>query len=344
MVPAPCPRTAAVPPPAYRRALAKPPPALHPAALALVTTFHLLAPCRRAVRAAHRRCPPPLPKGPGGAPRAYREESLPLIALRRPLWRRSYQDTRDWRRAWPAPAGAGGLPPRPGGGHRVPGPSQQCKRAARAGAPPCAMLFVLPVPAARRRRGCGARDLIIASAPRLAWRRRDPDAAVGHAPAHRRGSGLPLFCVVAPANAHDAPRARLLLSWAPRRHALRPRHVRLAAADWGLTLRHWIHTARGAVAVVPWDPKRRKNRARPPPTRTREGLSKRGSIGRSFGRGLCFSRLQRPPVRGWTAVAQRVALTYAATIVVALAAQHAERPDLIRSPTRVLAHLRQDAA
>jgi hypothetical protein len=34
----------------------------------------------------------------------------------------------------------------------------------------------------------------------------------------------------------------------------------------------------------------------------------------------------------------RVALTYAATLVVGLAAQQAGRPDLIRSPTRVLAH------
>ncbi len=36
---------------------------------------------------------------------------------------------------------------------------------------------------------------------------------------------------------------------------------------------------------------------------------------------------------------KRVALTYAATLVVALAAHHAGRPDLIRSPKRVLAHL-----
>jgi hypothetical protein len=34
-----------------------------------------------------------------------------------------------------------------------------------------------------------------------------------------------------------------------------------------------------------------------------------------------------------------VALTYAATIVVAVAAHQAGRPDLIRSPKRMLAHL-----
>lgn len=35
----------------------------------------------------------------------------------------------------------------------------------------------------------------------------------------------------------------------------------------------------------------------------------------------------------------RMALTYTAVIVVALAAHHAGRPDLFRSPKRVLAHL-----
>jgi len=38
---------------------------------------------------------------------------------------------------------------------------------------------------------------------------------------------------------------------------------------------------------------------------------------------------------GWSAVVRQVALTYTATIIVALAAQHVSRPDLIRSPKRV---------
>ncbi len=48
--------------------------------------------------------------------------------------------------------------------------------------------------------------------------------------------------------------------------------------------------------------------------------------------------LQRPPHSGWSAIATCVALTYTAYIVVALAAQQAERSDLIRSPKRALAH------
>jgi hypothetical protein len=90
-----------VPPPAYHRAQARSGPDLHIDALTLVNTLHLLTLCRLAVRLAHRRCPPPLSAGPGGAPRTYSEESLLLIALLRTLWRLSYQDMRDWLRSWP---------------------------------------------------------------------------------------------------------------------------------------------------------------------------------------------------------------------------------------------------
>jgi len=210
---------------------------------------------------------------------------------------------------------------------------------------------------ARHRRLIGGRDLIVDSAPILAWRRADPDAAVGHAPHHHprpllrgyrvhtllcRGSGLPLLFLLAPANCHDAPFARPLLAWAIQLYGLRPRIVRLDAAYWGLRLIAWIHTAVQAVAVIPWNPKRQKNRSCVPPTWTADELGKRSSIERFFGR--IFSlfgpvRLQRPPLTGWSAVATHVALTYAATVLVGLAAQQAGRPDLIRSPTRVLAHL-----
>ena len=52
-----------------------------------------------------------------------------------------------------------------------------------------------------------------------------------------------------------------------------------------------------------------------------------------------FFHLQRPPLCGWSEIASQVALTYAASVIVGLAAKPAGRPDLIRSPKRVLAHL-----
>jgi hypothetical protein len=74
---------AAVAPPSYQRAQAKQGRALHLNALTLVTTLHLLMVCRLAVQLAHRRWPPPLPAGPGGAPRTSSQESLLLISLLR---------------------------------------------------------------------------------------------------------------------------------------------------------------------------------------------------------------------------------------------------------------------
>src|SRR5437763_11479606 len=105
---------APVPPPSYHRrevqAQAQRARALHINALSLIKTLHLLALCRLAVQVANRRCPPPLPKGPGGAPRSYHDESLLLIAVLKTLWRLSYQDVHDWLLSWPALAVACGLP------------------------------------------------------------------------------------------------------------------------------------------------------------------------------------------------------------------------------------------
>src|SRR5207253_3232407 len=135
---------APVPPAAYQRAQARRSRALHSDALTLVTTLHVLALCRLAVRLAHRRCPPPLPAGKGGAPRTYSEESLLLISLLRTLWRLSYQDMHDWLTSWPALALACGLPVKEGE-LCIPSKSQQCKRRHAAGAPLHESLFVLAV-------------------------------------------------------------------------------------------------------------------------------------------------------------------------------------------------------
>jgi len=347
---------APVAPPADHRARRRLRPALHLNALTLVTRLHLLTLSRLAVRHAHSRCPPPLPAGPGGRPRRYGEASLLLIALVRVLWQLSYQDMHDWLVAWPALALACGLPLDTTGRPLVPSPSQQWKRAARAGAPVAEALLVVVVRLALQWRVVGGRDLIVDSAPILAWRRADPDAAIGHAPAHHprpllrgyrvhtllcRGSGLPLLFLLSPANAHDVPFARPLLTWAVRLYGIRPRLVRLDAGYWGLRLIAWIHVVLGAVAVIPWNPKRQKNRSQLPPTWTADELGKRSSIERFFGRVFSlfsYFRLQRPPLAGWSAIAAQVALTYAATVVVGLAAHQAGRPDLIRSPKRVLAH------
>jgi hypothetical protein len=138
MAPAICPDQAPVPPPSYHRTMAT---ALHLDALTLVTRLQLLPLCQLA----QRQCPPPLPAGPGGAPRIYSEESLLLLALLRTLWRLSSQEVHDWLCAWPALARACGLPQGVDGRPRVPSKAQQSKRLRAAGALGSEMLFVLLV-------------------------------------------------------------------------------------------------------------------------------------------------------------------------------------------------------
>src|SRR5262245_33402398 len=75
--------------------------------------------------------------------------------------------------------------------------------------------------------------------------------------------------------------------------------MRADAGYWGLRLIGWIHTTLGAVAVVPWTPKRQKNRTRLPATWTAEDLGKRTRIERFFGRVFSLFgpfRLPRPPL------------------------------------------------
>jgi hypothetical protein len=100
----------------------------------------------------------------------------------------------------------------------------------------------------------------------------------------------------------------------------------------------WIHATLGAVAVIPFNPKATKDLSCLPPTWTAAELGKRSAIERFFGRLFRVFPIQRPPLAGWSAVTCVVALSFTATIIVALAAQQAGRPDLIRSPKRVLAH------
>jgi hypothetical protein len=102
-----------------------------------------------------------------------------LLALLRTLWRLSYQDMRDWLHNWHPLALACGLLLDAIGTPRIPSSSQQWKRGHRDGVLGPEALFCLTVQTAIRRRLIVARDLIIDSAPILAWSRTDPDAAAG---------------------------------------------------------------------------------------------------------------------------------------------------------------------
>jgi len=139
----------------------------------------------------------------------------------------------------------------------------------------------------------------------------------------------------APAHGHDAPVAPPSLAPAGALYPLHPRVIRLDAASWATTVSAWIPTARGAVAVIPFTPKRLACLL---PTWTADELGQRRAIERFCAPLFRVFPLQRPPLAGWSAGTGAVALPVTGLIIVALAAQQAGRPDLIRSPQRVLAH------
>src|SRR5947209_16374849 len=95
----------------------------------------------------------------------------------------------------------------------------------------------------------------------------------------------------------------------------------------------------GLLRSFPGMPSGRKTAPACPLPGPKKNWANASLIERFFGRVLLFFHLQRPPLSGWSEIASQVALTYAASIIVGLAAQQAGRPDLIRSPKRVLAHL-----
>ncbi len=155
-----------------------------------------------------------------------------------------------------------------------------------------------------------------------------------------RGSGLPIFFLLSPAHAHDAPFAqpRYGMGHAPLSDPS-PRHPLGCWTPGAFVSSPGSRACLGLSRSFLGIGIRQKNRSCLPPTWTKEELGKRSGIERFFGRVFLFFHLQRPPLSGWSAIASQVALTYTASIVVALAAQQAHRPDLIRSPKRVLAHL-----
>ncbi len=88
------------------------------------------------------------------------------------------------------------------------------------------------------------------------------------------------FSILPPANFHDAPLHNPC--WRGPNNSIRS-ILELSIwtqQAWGLRLIAWIHTVLGAVAVVAWNTKNRKNRSCLPPTWTKEELGKRSGIER----------------------------------------------------------------
>jgi hypothetical protein len=124
-----------------------------------------------------------------------------------------------------------------------------------------------------------------------------------------RGSGLPLFFLLSPANFHDAPFAQPRLSWAVYLYRIRPRVIRLDAAYWSLRLITWIHGVLGAVAVIRF-PSQTRSVTVPvclPLGGTRGVGQAQWHPSLRMARVFLFFHLQRPPLSGWSTITRQVA-------------------------------------
>ena len=283
--------------------------------------------------------------GRPGRPPLYSDASVLLIALVARLWCLSTREVCAWLARWPALAAACGLPP-----GRVIHPAHLSRRLRQLGPYPCWLLYLGLVQTAIRRRLVDGRDVVVDSTLLPAWSRADPDARWAFRRTGRRVFGykvhalvdrlsrLPLCFLVTPANANDLPLAYPLLWCARFVWRLPVRVVRADGAYWGLALVGFVVRTLGARPVIPFNRKKQR------PARVRHlvwwpaGYAARGVIERFFAVAKRYFRLDCGYAVGYPAVTQRVALTFCAILVVALAAQRAGKPELRLSPTRVLAH------
>lgn len=287
----------------------------------------------------------PASSRPRGRPRTYSDASILLISLIARVWQLSSRELCLWLDRWPTLAAACGLPP-----GQVIHPAQLSRRLRQLGVYPCWLFYLALVWRAIRGGLLCGRDVILDSTLLAAWTKKDPDAAwsypsaKGHIFGYKvhllldRVARLPIFFLLSPANRHDLPFAYPLL-WFGRFVLALPIHiVRADAAYWGWQLVRFIVTIIGAHPIIPF------NRKRQPLARVRHlvwwSLSYlvRAVIERFFAAAKRYYDLNTNYVVGWDAVMLRVTLTFCATLVVALAAHQAGRPELRLSPTRVLAH------
>ena len=210
---------------------------------------------------------------------------------------------------WRSPVGCRWVPR---ASRACPVPREPRKRGRAAGAPVGEALLIVAVQTAIRRRLMGARDLIIDSAPILAWWRRDPDARIGHAPAHHprpllRGYRVHTRCSAEVRACHCSFCSRPPMSMTPLLLGLSSPgpwpSIRSARASSGSmraigdcvcllgSIQRWARWP--SCPGTPSD-NATAPACRPPGPLTE--LGKRTAIERFFGRVFLFFRLQRPPL------------------------------------------------
>ena len=288
-------------------------------------------------------CPKRLPRAPGGRPDVYPDIVVFITIVVMYVWCLSPRKMANWLKRWPGLAIACGYQP-----YHTISASQLSRRMHRFGLAPYFAAFVLLVAELIAAGIIIGKDIIIDSSTFLAWSKRDGDAAWDYAKRFGykihtvicRASLLPLMFVITPANCHDVTLAIPLLEAVRRLYRLPVEVVRADSAYFSKVVIGYIRVVLKAAPRIDYNLRRKGKKA----LATLEFIAwwrsekgKRGYIERYFALLKRYYGLTEFQVMGLEAVMCHALLINIKVLCIALVAVKVGRPDLMHSPTRLLA-------
>jgi hypothetical protein len=290
-----------------------------------------------------------------GAPRVYEDATILLTFIIAKLWHLSYEEILSWLGNWPELAVVLGYPLEPKTGQpRIISLGSYSKRLAALSLKVYFAFFVLVVGHLIKAGVITGHDLILDSTIVRAWSESDTYCAVSYKyrDANKRFgikvhtvldrlSGLPIMLRISPANANDSPFALPMLRAIETLWKLPVRIVRADAAYPSKALWDYVVSHLKAIWAVDYNLRRagkKKLADRQQMKRWRWFMRPRATIERFFGWVKNHYKLKYFKVQGQAAIQRHVIATYIATLLVGWIAVLYNRPDLMHSPSRVLAY------
>lgn len=300
---------------------------------------------------------PRLPRGPGGRPPTYRDESILLMAIIQTSWRMSYAEMVDYVASRSDLAGQLGFDQLDEQGQlQTVSQGQYWERRAGLSVLPFLFFFLALVGQLIKLGLITGQELIVDSSLLAAWRQADPGATwqkyAGRRPVFGykvhtllcRQADLPLFVLVTPAHVHDSLVGWLLVVVAVLIFDLRVWVVYADAAYFDKRFFGWVHDWLGAHPAVDYNLRRAGKRKLATPFFIGQWrhyvLGPRSAIERHFAWAKRYFGLKYFQCYTLMRVTQFILLTYIVIVAVAVAAGRYQRPDLVRSRSLVLAHAR----
>lgn len=300
---------------------------------------------------------PQLKRGPGGRPASYRDETILLMAIIQTAWRMSYAEIIDYVASHELLASQLGFAPAEGHSQvKTICQGQYWERRVALGLLPYLFFFLALVGQLIRLGLVTGQELIVDSSLLSAWRSSDPDATWQHYAGRAavfgykvhtllcRQADLPVFVLITPAHVHDSRVGWLLVVVAVVVFGLRVAVVYADAAYFDKRFFGWVYDVFGAHPAVDYNLRREGKKKVATPfclgQWRRYVLGPRSAIERHFAWTKRYFGLNTCQVFTYLRVSQFVLLTYIVIVAVAVAAQRHQRPDLVRSRSKVLAHAR----